>query len=536
LTPCRYELDNQRLRAMKQIVIRNLLILLLLLTIATVPGCAVNPVTGRQELALVSESQEIRLGEEHYGPSRQMQGGDYVVDPGLNEYVKNVGLRLAAVSDRPKLPYDFVVLNNSVPNAWALPGGKVAINRGLLLELKNEAELAAVLGHEIVHAAARHGAKSIERGMLMQGAILTAGIAVRDSEYVNFVIGGAQIAAGLIQQKYSRSAEREADYYGMLYMSRAGYNPQAAVDLQELFVRLSKSRDPNWLAGLFASHPPSKERVEANRATALSLPSRGKLGAEIYQRKIAHLHKTREAYQAHDKGRQTLSKGKIGPALTLIQKAIKIEPREATFYALRGDVRFKQGRYQDALKNYNQALNLNNQFFYFFLQRGLTKTRLGDRPGARRDLESSKRLLPTATAYNALGNLYLADGDRQKAKQYFKTVAGSKSEPGRQALRSLIRLDLPENPSLYLKVRTGLSSRRYLIAQISNPTPVPVRNIQLTIRYRDSRGQLRVSTRTIQGIIAPGRVVQVSLGVGPIKDTAALRDVWVRVVRAQVAE
>ena len=87
-----------------------------------------------------------------------------MIDPELTKYVNEVGQRLAAVSDR-KLPYEFVVINNSVPNAWALPGGKIAVHRGLLIELNSEAELAAVLGHEIVHAAARHGAKGMERGI-----------------------------------------------------------------------------------------------------------------------------------------------------------------------------------------------------------------------------------------------------------------------------------------------------------------------------------------------------------------------------------
>src|SRR5688572_18091393 len=108
-------------------------------------GCVINPVTGDRELALVSADQEIAIGEQQYFPMRQAQGGDYVVDPELTAYVSSVGQRLAAVSDRA-LPYEFVVLNNSVPNAWALPGGKIAVNRGLLLELDNEAELAAVLG------------------------------------------------------------------------------------------------------------------------------------------------------------------------------------------------------------------------------------------------------------------------------------------------------------------------------------------------------------------------------------------------------
>jgi len=193
-------------------------------------GCAVNPVTGKNELSLISESQEISIGTENYVPSRQMQGGDYTVNPELTAYVNEVGKKLAAVSDR-KLPYEFTVLNNSTPNAWALPGGKIAVNRGLLLELDSEAELAAVLGHEIVHAAARHSAQQMERGMMLQGALVATGIAVQGSEYSNLIVGGAQVAAGLIHTKYGRDDEMEADYYGMHYMARAGYDPMAAVTL-----------------------------------------------------------------------------------------------------------------------------------------------------------------------------------------------------------------------------------------------------------------------------------------------------------------
>src|SRR5690606_29487053 len=148
-----------------------------------------------------------------YLPAQQMQGGRYLVDPGVTAYVQQVGQRLAAHSGID-LPYEFVVLNNSVPNAWAMPGGKLAINRGLLTELSNEAELAAVLGHEITHAAARHGAKAIERSVVSQAALLAVAIGAADKEYVGAALGAAQLAAGLINQKFGRDAEREADYYG----------------------------------------------------------------------------------------------------------------------------------------------------------------------------------------------------------------------------------------------------------------------------------------------------------------------------------
>ena len=105
-------------------------------------GCAVNPVTGKNQLSFVSAEQEVASGAKNYEPSQQSQGGRYVVDPELTVYVNKVGKKLAAVSDRPQLPYEFVVLNNDVPNAWALPGGKMAINRGLLTKLEDEAQLA----------------------------------------------------------------------------------------------------------------------------------------------------------------------------------------------------------------------------------------------------------------------------------------------------------------------------------------------------------------------------------------------------------
>ena len=256
-------------------------------------GCGVNPVTGKQEIQFVSEAQEVQMGEQYYAPTRQSEGGDFTVMPELTQYVNGVGQKLAAVADR-KLPYEFTVLNSSVPNAWALPGGKIAVNRGLLTELQNEAELAAVLGHEIVHAAARHGAKAQERGTLLQvgmaAAQIGAAIGGVDQSVANMAIQGAGVGAQMIQQKYSREQELESDRYGMRYMKAAGYDPWGAVTLQETFVRLSESgpRRKGWLEGLFASHPPSAERVAQNRIAAAELGRGGELGAERYAARMKH--------------------------------------------------------------------------------------------------------------------------------------------------------------------------------------------------------------------------------------------------------
>ena len=147
---------------------RRLLIVIFSLFI-TLTGCSVNPVTGEKNFVLpnLDESWEREVGQQMYAPMRQSQGGDYLLDPELSAYVEGVGDRLAAQAKRD-LPYEFHILNDSVPNAWALPGGKIVVNRGLLTELNSEAELAAVLGHEIVHADAAHGARQQSKGMLTQ--------------------------------------------------------------------------------------------------------------------------------------------------------------------------------------------------------------------------------------------------------------------------------------------------------------------------------------------------------------------------------
>jgi predicted Zn-dependent protease len=506
-----------------------------LFSILLLCGCAVNPVTGKNELALISESQEINIGKENYGPSRQMQGGDYTVNPELSSYVNEVGRKLAAVSDR-KLPYEFTVLNNSTPNAWALPGGKIAVNRGLLLELNNEAELAAVLGHEIVHAAARHSAQQMEKGMMLQGALLATSIAVQGSEYGGLVVGGAQVAAGLIHTKYGRDDELEADYYGMLYMSRAGYDPMAAVGLQETFVRLSKKQSQNWLTGLFAGHPPSNERVKKNKETAAGLSKGGILGKSVYEKRIATLLKDKKAYDSYAGGREALQKGDTKKAFTFAQEAIRVEPMEGHFYALRGDIHLKEGRYNNALLDYNKSIDLNKNYFYYYLQRGLTKKELNRRQEAYADLQASTKLLPTATAYNSMGELQMAAGSPQKARQYFQEAAASDSPAGKNAKLSLLRLDFPQNAGNYIQIQVGLNKQGYVLAQVSNKAPLGVRNIELYIEYPDSSGKRRQTTQALSGIIPAGKAYTMNLKLGPYTNAAVLNALRIQITGAQLVE
>jgi predicted Zn-dependent protease len=401
--------------------------LFVLMCMAAMSACAVNPVTGKTEFTLVSEAEEIALGKENYAFMQQAGGGEYDIDPVLTEYVEGIGKRLAAVSDRD-LPYEFVVLNSSVPNAWALPGGKIAINRGLLTEINDEAELAAVLGHEIVHAAARHSARQMERGTLLQVAVLGTAIATGNSGYGDLAVGGASVGAQLISQSYGRGAELESDLYGMRYMSRAGYDPQGAVRLQETFVRLSEGRDSDWLSGLFASHPPSAERVSANKQTATTLPAGGETGADRYRAAMQKTLDAKPAYDAYDEGRKALGEKDGKAAIEKAEAAIALFPEEANFYALRGDARFMAEDYDAAIDNYDIAIRRRDDFFQYYLQRGLAREKLKEDSAARTDLEHSNELFPTAIAHYALGNIALRQNRRDDAIEHYTVVAQGKGD------------------------------------------------------------------------------------------------------------
>ncbi|MEA5444638.1 M48 family metalloprotease [Gammaproteobacteria bacterium AB-CW1] len=400
-------------------------------------ACAVNPVTGDRELRLISEREEIGIGEEQYAPLRQMQGGDYQVDPGLVDYVNQVGQRVARESDRPELPYEFTVINSSVPNAWALPGGKIAINRGLLTEFESEAELAAVLGHEIVHAAARHSARRMERQLILQAGVLAVAAASSDSRYAGAIVGSAAIGAGLIGQRFSRSDELEADEFGTLYMHRAGYHPDGAVDLMERFLRLSEDRRQGWLDGLFASHPPSRERVRANEATAERLGREGEWGRERFESAMALLRAHQPSYDKADTARRHLSQGELDQALRLANEARDQVPTEARFHALVGDIHRERGSHREALRHYQRAVEREADYFQHHLMIGLTAVALADDEQARPALERSIELLPTAPAHLELGHIHKRAADRDQAIRHYRIAAQSDSESGRRARAAL---------------------------------------------------------------------------------------------------
>ncbi len=500
----------------KQPFLSYLQLTLLLAASLTITACGFNPVTKKREFQWISEAKEIAISKQNYSPARQSQGGDYVIDPDLSAYISDVGKKLAAVSDRPDLPYEFVLINDSVPNAWAMPGGKIAFNRGLLYELNSEAELAAVMGHEIVHAAARHGAKNMEHGIFLQGAMIAVGIGAQHTDYGDLIVGGSQLGAQLLSSQYGRDAESESDLYGMQYMKKAGYDPSAAVTLQETFVRLSEGKPSDFISGLFASHPPSPQRVADNKITLAKIGAGGEMGKQIYAKKVAHLKATRTAYKAYDDAVAALKKGDTASAAELAKKAIAGEPREARFQELLGDIAFTEKKTEAALSYYAKAIKMQPDYFKPHIQSGILLFNSGKKKEAEPYLKKANELLPTAPGHALLGQIAEDRGDINLALQHYQIATTSNSDIGKDANLRLIRLDFPRHPNQYLQAGVVADSRGNLFAVVQNNAAIAIEGVSVrVIQYDPASGRAisQSGSMRILGSIAADNRGQVSTGI-----------------------
>ncbi|MEZ0149236.1 MAG: M48 family metalloprotease [Candidatus Reddybacter sp.] len=501
----------------------------LLLTI----GCAVNPVTGERQFSLVSAEQEVAIGRQQYLPSQQAQGGRYYIDPEIQGYVANIGKKLAAVSDRSNLPYEFVVLNNSVPNAWALPGGKIAINRGLLMHLQDESELAAVLSHEIVHAAARHSAAQMTRGTLINIGAQALGAAAQNNGFGELGGMAAQLGSTAWMASYGRDAELESDAYGMEYMVRAGYDPRGAVKLQETFVKLSEGRQSDFLTGLFASHPPSQARVAANREKVKTYPPGGITNRALFQKKIARLHKDQPAYQAQTDAMQALADKKPKQALTHLDKAVKLQSREGQFWELRGHAWAMLNNPTNADKAYSTAIAKNPDYFSHYLARGVLRFKQGQNSAAGKDLDKSQKLLSTPVASLYLGDIANDGGDEKTAITYYRAAAQTKGDIGQQAQNKLVLIEMSQAPNRYILNRLTLGNDGYLLISVYNRSNISAQNVVVQVTEMASTYVTGPSAQIVIGAVAANTQKTVTTRIGPLDDEAALNRHRAVVIAAQ---
>jgi predicted Zn-dependent protease len=256
--------------------------LALVVTVLTV-ACARNPVTGKRQLSLVSKDQEIALGKQ--GAEQVLQTIGKYPDEKLQAYVSGVGMRIAKHSERPDLPWSYVVLDDPTVNAFALPGGPVFITRGILTYMNSEAELASVLGHETGHITARHSAEQISKAELAQVGLGVGMILSPDLQKAGQLAGAGM---QLLFLKFGRDDERQADELGFKYMVQQGYDPRQMAKVFETLDRQSKEqgsgRIPDWLST--HPNPGNRAQVASERAAKVADADKRKVERDAYLARV----------------------------------------------------------------------------------------------------------------------------------------------------------------------------------------------------------------------------------------------------------
>jgi predicted Zn-dependent protease len=228
-----------------------------------VAACQTVPYTGRSQIQLLPESAERQMGLDSY--QEILKKSRLSTDAAANAQVTRVGRRIATVTDRTDYQWEFRVIEDKQANAFCLPGGKVAVYTGILPVTRDDAGLAAVLGHEVAHAIARHGGERVSQTLLVQTSLAGVQLALSrgDPAMVQQVTGllGAGAAVGLLLP-WSRSQESEADRLGLIFMAKAGYHPSAARDLWVRMARLSSGQQPPEFLSTHPSHATRIRQIE----------------------------------------------------------------------------------------------------------------------------------------------------------------------------------------------------------------------------------------------------------------------------------
>lgn len=301
---------------------------------------------------LMSEAEEISLDQQQ-SPFQFSSDYGQTQDAELNRYISQVGKTLAAGSHRPHMPFSFRCVNATYINAYAFPGGSIAVTRGILVELDNEAELAALLGHEIGHVCARHTAEQAGKGMLTSLLLTGASVATGAAGYggaADLVQSFGQLGAGALLAHYSRDNEREADALGMAYLSRAGYNPMGMVGLMEILLSNNRRR-PSAVEVMFSTHPMSEERM-ATAETLVATTYNRMAGAPLYKERFldmtATLRREKTAISTIQKGATALAKKNYTAAEQELHSALQQLPDDYTALVLMAKSQFALERSQKA--------------------------------------------------------------------------------------------------------------------------------------------------------------------------------------------
>lgn len=324
-------------------------------------GCAIDPVTGKSQLMMLTADQEVAIDRQQ-SPFQFSSDYGIIQDRALNQYINQVGKNLVPYAHRPDMPYNFQCVNATYINAYAFPGGSIAVTRGILLSLENEAELAALLGHELGHVNARHTAEQVSKSQL--SSLFVSGLAIlADSQAKGLGNLTQQLGAlgqGLYLAKYSRDNEREADYLGHEYMVRAGYGSKGFVGLMEMLNTLNKQQ-PSSAQMLFSTHPMSDERLAAAVQRDQGPYARthaAPVYRERYMDQTAALRQQKKAIELMQEGEKYLAREKYDAAQTAFSSALKLAGNDYAAHVLMARCQLIQKKNAEAVSYATAAMKL----------------------------------------------------------------------------------------------------------------------------------------------------------------------------------
>lgn len=378
------------------------LALLFAVALVLVPGCQTNPVTGRSQFNVFTEEEEIDFGNRYAPALVEEMGGEYD-DPELRALVTEVGNRLveklSAIAKEEystRIQFRFYVVNESMINAFALMGGHVFFTRGILAEMNSEDELAAVMGHEIMHIAGKHTAASLSRQILM------------------LPLAVIPLLHALKELHYSRKDEEQSDKYGLRLMAASGYNPTGMVHLFEMFVKMGGG-GPEWLS----SHPLSEDRVaDARKRSLEQFPeaSAQPLQVDRFNSALARVRAEKPIYKAFDQGVALLEKEDYRGAIRKFDEAIS-RKEDPLFYLNRGLAYGQLKQYREAYDDETRAIQLNPRLMKPWLIRGMVLQEAGEPSDALQDLQQANSRVESSVAHYYIGLCHEDLGNRGDARR-----------------------------------------------------------------------------------------------------------------------
>ena len=415
--------------------------MLWLLGASALSGCASSPVGSGSILVGMSEEEE-KATDRQVSPQQFSQDLGAVQDGMLNQYLAEVGHRLDSKSHRPQMPYSYRVLNANYVNAYTFPGGAMGVTRGILVDLDNEAELAALLGHELGHVNARHAAQRQGTAMVTQAAMTGVNIIGTVAGYGGLTDLGTQLGASVLLSSYSRDNEREADALGQEYMVRAGYPASGMVGLQQLLVDQQKE-SPGMLQTMFSTHPMSSERRDTARQMAegkYAASNTRDAGRERFMDNTAALRRIKPTIDACQKGEVAMAGKDYGKAEERFRMALKSTPRDYAANVLMARCLSAQDKDAQALEYAQTATRIYPQEAQAHKLLGVLALGQKDPAAAYEHLDSYDRLLPGDAGITFLKGVSLEGmGKRPEAAAQYAAYL-KRNRQGKAAEYSMSRL------------------------------------------------------------------------------------------------